>query len=181
MLPTLHTDRLTLRLPCLEDLDGIHQLGSNPRVMQYITNGRTQSREQAREDLMRRIKQSQGPMGYWIVTLRERGDLLGWVALKPLENSPYIELGYRLQEAYWGRGFATEAGRALLEYGFGTLQLPEIWAVALPENLASTRVMEKLGMSYSGAGRYYGADCVCYQIKFEVFQRQKRERLSLDG
>ncbi|MDJ0519843.1 MAG: GNAT family N-acetyltransferase [Trichodesmium sp. MO_231.B1] len=78
--------------------------------------------------------------------------------------TPEIELGYLLNPAYWYRGLATEAAKASLKYGFEELKLKEIVAVAQPENIASQRVMEKLGMKYEKDANYYQTNVVYYTI-----------------
>lgn len=164
MIPVLETARLRLRPPHSDDLDAIYRLGANPKVMRYITQGATLSRMETMADLEKRIAASQFDLGYWITELRHTGKIIGWSALKPLDNTPEIEIGYRLLEEYWNRGYATEASRCLLYYGFQQLQLPRIVAIALEENRASTRVMEKIGLRYETRGTFYGVECVVYAL-----------------
>ena len=85
---------------------------------------------------------------------------------------------YRLLEAYWGKGYATEAGRRLVQYGFEQLYLPRIVAVALEANRASTRVLEKIGLQYDRKGVFYGFDCVVYTLERE---RYLADRSALRG
>lgn len=169
MVPELLTPRLRLRPPARTDLEDIHLLGSDPEVMRYITFGKTQSRREARRDLAKRIRQSRGETGYWIAEERENRSFIGWFALKPLPGTQEHEIGYRLMREKWGRGFATEGSLCLLNYGFGTLDLPQITAVAMPENQASRRVMEKIGMILRGTGIYYNTQCVVYTMKRDLF------------
>ena len=169
MIPTFHTERLTLRAPNWDDLDNIHELGSSEVVMRYISKGKTQSREEAIADLEKRINSSRGLFGYWIVEERHTGAFIGWLALKRLDKTNDIEVGYRFLEEFWGKGYATEGSRKLLEYAFQTLNLPRVVAIALEENRASTRVMEKLGMRYIKEDTFYGFKCVCYEIAQKEF------------
>jgi ribosomal-protein-alanine N-acetyltransferase len=171
MLPILLTPRLRLRPPQLADLEGIYALGSNPRVMQYITPGQVQNRSEARADLEKRIAVSlQGEFGYWVIEMRDTEAFVGWATLKPLDQTEDIEVGYRLLEEYWGRGIATEAANALLEYGFSDLDLAEIYAVTMPKNAASRRVLAKLGMQCEGTGTYYGVSCLCYRLDLQQWK-----------
>ncbi len=170
MPPILHTERLRLRPPRKNDLENIYQLGANPRVMRYITSGRTQTRADARKDLQRRMRTANDPLGYWIIEHREDDAFIGWIALKPLPGFTDIEIGYRLQEACWSQGYATEAARAVLHYGFCELQIAKIVAVAREENRASTRVMEKLGMRYVKKVFAYDTECVYYSILRSTYQ-----------
>lgn len=176
MPPILLTPRLRLRPPRREDLEDIYRLGSSPQVMRFITPGRTQNREEARQDLEKRMATAADPLGYWITERKESRAFIGWMALKPLDNGPAIEIGYRFLEDYWGLGYATEGGQKILDYAFRTLKLEKVVAVAIEENRASTRVMEKIGMRYQGRGRYYGTDCVCYEISREGFLAASESR-----
>ena len=169
MLPTFETERLRLRPPTKDDLDNIFQLGSSTKVMRYISNGKTQTYAEARADLEKRIKASTGIFGYWITEEKETGAFIGWLALKKLDHTNNIEVGYRFLETFWGKGYATEGSKRLLDYAFDTLNLPEVVAIALPENKASIKVMEKLGMSYTGEGKFYGFQCVHYHINQKEF------------
>jgi RimJ/RimL family protein N-acetyltransferase len=88
----------------------------------------------------------------WAVVERESGRLVGDCGLIPLEGQgPEVELGYRFDREHWGRGYATEAARAALAFGFDTLGLSEIVALTVPANERSRRVMERLGMTRSPA------------------------------
>jgi len=120
-------------------------------------------------DLKKRMGTAALPLGYWVVEEKITTDFVGWMALKPVENSPQVEMGYRFMETHWSRGYATEGGMKVLEYAFRTLGLKRVIAIAMEENRASTRVMEKLGMSYSHRGIYYGRLCVCYEIAGKKF------------
>jgi len=164
MIPVLETTRLRLRPPSNDDLEAIYLLGSNPNVMRYISNGKTLNRIEAQSDLKNRISASQHHFGYWITELKNTREIIGWSALKPLNDTEEIEVGYRLKEEYWGKGYATEASRRLLQYGFRELNLPRIVSVALEENRASTRVMEKIGLQYERRDTFYGLECVLYAM-----------------
>jgi ribosomal-protein-alanine N-acetyltransferase len=83
------------------------------------------------------------------VLLKDENKLIGWCGLGPLDFSPEnIEIFFGLSKEYWGKGLATEAGKSVLHYGFETIGLEEIAAVAHPQNLASIKVIEKLGLIY---------------------------------
>lgn len=169
MPPVLETKRLRLRPPNPNDLQNIYRLGSNPAVMKYISKGKTQSFEEAKADLEKRISFSNDKLGYWILEDKEQRQFIGWLALKPLDNSNEIEIGYRFLEEMWGKGFATEGSKRLLKYAFNELHLKQVVAIAIEENRASTRVMEKLGMHFQGHGTYYGVKCVRYLILKEEY------------
>ena len=91
----------------------------------------------------------------WVVKALT-GTILGDCGLKQLEEGPEIEVGYRFARPYWGRGYATEAAAASVRHGFGTLGLARIVAVVEPPNVASHRVLEKIGLQYQRLAYYYG-------------------------
>lgn len=168
-IPTLETDRLRLRAPRRSDYASILALGSDPEVMRYISNGKIQSPRDARSDLEQRIRLSKKQHGYWIAEDRHTGTFIGWMALKPLAGKAQLELGYRFLRKHWGKGYATEAGKRLLQYAFQELDLSEVVAVTLPENRASRRVMEKLGFRLLGHDTFHGFYCVVYRLAAEDF------------
>ena len=94
--------------------------------------------------------------GRWGVVNRQDEDFIGWCGLNNIDGE--IDLGYRFFRSAWGQGFATEAARACIEYGFGTLRLSRIIARALPENIASWKVLEKVGMRFTGFGSCKGLE-----------------------
>jgi ribosomal-protein-alanine N-acetyltransferase len=103
-------------------------------------------------------------LGIWATIQKENNKFIGWTTLKHLDKTEIIEVGYRYLKDYWGKGYATEASKALLDYGFETINLNSIAAVALPQNKASTRVMEKIGMKYVGIKHYYNVDVAFFKI-----------------
>lgn len=175
MPPLLKTERLILRAPETGDLEAIYRLGRNPRVMRFIA-GTMQSLEDARRELTRRIATAKEPLGYWVAEEKNSGDFVGWMGLKFLEDSGDIEIGYRFMEEHWGKGYATEGGAKVLDYAFITLNLEKVVAVAMEENRASTRVMEKLGMTMVDRGHYYGTECVYYRVWREDYLNLSRSR-----
>jgi ribosomal-protein-alanine N-acetyltransferase len=148
------TERLILRPFTLEDLGPLHEIVSREAVMRYLPEGLLSLEDV--EGILRWLvecyrKNTPGEIIKFTVAITDRrsGALIGWVGLGPLEfDRTEIELYYGLREECWGKGLATEAARAILAYGFSTLGLRRIVAVANPANPASSRVLEKLGMKY---------------------------------
>ncbi len=161
---------MTLRAPKNSDLNCIYRLGANPHVMRYITRGRLQTLQDAREDLWRRKRTARRRLGYWVAEERGSGAFIGWMALKRGKTWQEAELGYRFLEEQWGKGFATEGSLQILEYAFRELKLEKVIAVAMEDNRASTRVMEKLGMAFSGHTLDYDIRCVRYEISRRRFE-----------
>jgi ribosomal-protein-alanine N-acetyltransferase len=162
MATVLETDRLLLRTWVPEDVNEVFRIYSNPEVTRFL---RTPDRnlEDSRQRLQRALDHlEQHGFGFWAVVEKATARLIGSCGLKYLDGGPEIEVGYHLDQAVWGRGLATEAAAASLRYGFEHLKLERILAVVRPENGASRRVLEKIGMRYQGTGRYYDADVLVF-------------------
>jgi [ribosomal protein S5]-alanine N-acetyltransferase len=177
------TERLQARPWTLEDSDvqAALRMYGDVEVMRYLgRNGAgavIQSADEMRERLGKAIaKYALDPAkpGFLYSALVPKGseEPIGTILLKPLELTSgeaapdEIEIGWHLAREYWGQGYGTEAGRAVMEYGFNQLNLPELHAIAYPENKASLKIMRKLGMNYQGStDRYYGVTAEHYRIK----------------
>ena len=168
MKKVLETERLIIRQFIPEDTGYIYKLHNDPDVMKYISTKK--SKEVTRDECKsfiegcRKYYKKHPGLGIWAAQTKASGDFIGWTALKDLDNTEDIEVGYRLLKEFWGNGYATESSKALIEYGFNELKLNKLVAVALPENTASVRVLVKAGMEYKGIKKYYNADVVFYQI-----------------
>lgn len=148
----IETERLILREFIPEDAAGIYELDSNPAVHSFLGNNPLTERTQADEvvDFICRQYEEYG-IGRWAVTEKASGRFIGWAGLKwitePINGRvKYHDLGYRFIQKYWGKGYATEAARASLAYGFEELKLKRIFACVDVGNKASIRVLEKIGM-----------------------------------
>ena len=104
------------------------------------------------EDMQRRLGYAQ-----WRVGERAGDRLVGIAGLQPLDGGPEVELTYALEPSAWGKGYATEAGAAALEYGFGEAGLDRVVAIAKEANRGSVAVLRRLGMRPLGAARYWGS------------------------
>jgi len=164
MQPILTTARLRLRPRVLADIDTNLAMDVDPLVMRYI-RATMPDRERHRADLEARIRSGWRSVGgMWEVEWSESPGFLGWCGLFPLEDSGLIEIGYRYTSTSWGQGIATEAGRAVLRHGFGTLGLDPIVAVVDPENIGSQRVIAKLGLQPRGTATHYGRSLNFYWL-----------------
>jgi RimJ/RimL family protein N-acetyltransferase len=150
---TMETERLVLRPWRDDDLEPLAAIYADPEVMRFIGDGSTRDRQQTEAGLalMRRQWDEHG-FGMFAVQLRETGELTGWVGhavpeFLP-EVLPAVEIGWRLGRGYWGRGIATEAATAVLRFGFVDRELDRIVSIRHPDNHASGRVMDKLGLRF---------------------------------
>jgi RimJ/RimL family protein N-acetyltransferase len=146
------TARLRIRYWTPGDLDPLVEMFSKPEVWRYPF-GRGFSAEESEAYLRRKIDaQDAGIAGPSAAQERSTGRLLGYIALSPPnwlpEVMPSIEIGWRLDPPFWGKGLATEGARAMLAYGFRQMGLSEILSIYEPDNAASGRVMQRLGMRF---------------------------------
>ncbi len=155
-IPTLTTERLVLRPFEPGDFDDLVPIHADPSFWWYPLRG-PMSAENTERFLDRVIgRYETDGFGVEAVEERETGRLIGWAGLAVPHFLPQIlpavEVGWRLAEPFRGRGLATEAGAAALEYGFGPAGLNRVVSIYEPENVASGRVMEHLGFALSEAG-----------------------------
>ena len=147
------TPRLILRQFTEDDAPLILQLNSDPEIVKYVHELPLKTEEQAKKILRDTIlPQYKNNLGRWAIHTKENMEFIGWCGLKYRPEPDDIDLGYRLMQKAWGKGFATEAAQHTLEYGFKTLNLKLITARAHIENIASIKVLEKLGMNFIGEG-----------------------------
>jgi RimJ/RimL family protein N-acetyltransferase len=164
-IPRIETARLSLRPFTHGDLDDLLLVFGDPEVMRYISGGKPRSREDTETGLLRTIEgwKKRG-FGFWAVTRKGREKLIGYCGLVPLDDTPEIGVAYGFAKSEWGQGFASEASRASLRFGFEELKLERIVAVVHPENISSKRVLEKLCMTYTKKGHYYGVELMRYEL-----------------
>ena len=166
-IPTIETERLRLRPFTLEDAPTMHQILNGPDVLKYFPGPQTVTEAQV-ERMINRILAHWQEHGYglWAVEERTTGALLGRCGLQLITETNEVEIDFILDPASWGQGFATEAGQASLKFGFEQLNLPEVVGIVHPDNLASQRVLQKLGMLFAEATEYFGMAVHRY-VKFQ--------------
>jgi ribosomal-protein-alanine N-acetyltransferase len=148
----IETDRLILRDVREEDAPGFFELDADPEVHRFLGNQPVQTIEES-EAVIQLIQRQyrQNGIGRWSVLDKTSGEFLGWSGLKyetQVRSQPYYDLGYRFRQSCWGKGIATEAALAVLQYGFEEMKLAEICAAADAGNLASQGVLQKVGMVF---------------------------------
>ncbi|MGW7195090.1 GNAT family N-acetyltransferase [Streptomyces chryseus] len=143
----------------LTDVDRLVDLDSDPEVMRYLNGGRPTSRAFVVEHVLPRLTHDYpciGTRGFWAAEEKATGAFLGWFEFRPTadDSAEVVELGYRLGRAAWGRGYATEGARALIDKGFTELGVRRVTADTMYVNSRSRRVMEKAGLLF--VRRWYG-------------------------
>jgi RimJ/RimL family protein N-acetyltransferase len=147
----LQTERVELRRFRLDDADLLIELDSDPAVMRYLTGGEPTPPEVYRDGmqgLLAGYDRWAGDFGLFAAYETAGGAFVGWFCLRPERDGPLdeAELGYRLRQAAWGRGLATEVSAALLAKAFTDLDVRMVWGETMALNRASQKVMEKVGM-----------------------------------
>ncbi len=173
----LETQRLIIRRWIPEiDAEEAFAIYGDAQVMRFISTGKTQAsietQRQSLETAIERYKQSNNTTtGAWAIVEKESSTLIGTILLKQLPDinrqpTQDYEVGWHLRKASWGKGYATEAARGIINYGFNVLELPVIYAVVKPENHASVKVTQRLGMTPLGiTNRYYdGVNLLLFKL-----------------
>lgn len=154
-LPVLETDRLLLRKFTDDDVDAVFDYGRDPDVARFVTWKPHVTHDDARVFVQAAMAHyAAGRIGPWAVVLKGEDRLIGsagFVNWQP--EHARAEVGYALHQSYWGRGLATEALREIARFAFAVMQVNRLVALCDPENVASARVMEKVGMRYEGTLR----------------------------
>jgi [ribosomal protein S5]-alanine N-acetyltransferase len=155
-LPELETERLLLRKMRLDDAEAMFAYASDPEVARYVLWDTHRSIEDSEEFLRLATEgYERGDFGGWGVVLKDSGVFIGTCGMDAgyAPEHARAELGYVLSREHWGRGLMPEAVRVVIRFGFERLELNRIQARCIAENTASTRVMEKAGMTYEGTLR----------------------------
>ncbi|WP_020539458.1 GNAT family N-acetyltransferase [Lewinella cohaerens] len=157
------TDRLLLRKFQKEDALGFFRMNNDPLVLQYT--GDVPFTDMAAAEAFLTSYQHYQKCGYgrWTVLDRTTEEYLGFCGLKYHPKSGDVDLGFRFHRKFWGRGYATEAATACLQYGFTTLNIPCVIGRAQTENVASIRVLEKIGMQFVETFDFEGKPGVLYK------------------
>jgi ribosomal-protein-alanine N-acetyltransferase len=176
---TLMTPRLSLRRFVRTDVDWFNRLNADAAVMRYLGGpmSRAESEAMFEERVVAYYDQHPG-LGLWVTQERDGGAIIGFHLLNHIRGEPHIQVGYRLFEAFWGRGYATEMTIALLHYGFVDLGLPRIVATTHLDNRESQHVLQKAGLRRDGQRRLrhaaYGPDSLAWFTRDATDWRAER-------
>ncbi len=150
----LETERLLLREFDEDDVEAFYRLAKDPGILRFTHDPGTglTGLDHALEILRAYPMADYRKYGFgrWACVDRAAGEVIGFAGLKHRAELQEVDIGYRFLPEHWGRGLATEAGRASLDYGFTRLGLRRIIGLVDPANVASVRVLQKLGMTFAG-------------------------------
>lgn len=171
MKEPIETERLLLRELLLTDADGMFELDSNPNVHLFVGNKPVRDISESLDQIINIQQQYKDfGTGRWAVVLKETGEFIGWSGIKFIKNEinnhkDFYEIGYRFIERHWGKGYATEAGKAFMDQAFNEMKVDAIYAYADAGNGNSRRILEKLGLRYVNSFEYEGESEVWYELK----------------
>ena len=167
----LETDRLLLRPLDFSDAEGMFRLDSNANVHKYLGNNPVKSIEESNHYIENvRNQYLQNGTGRFAVILKDTHEFICWCGIKFItepENNHvnFYEIGYRLTEKHWGKGYGYESAKAWLDYGFEKMNIKTIYASAHADNVRSNRILRKIGMLQTE--QYYYENLLCNWYEME--------------
>lgn len=166
LISSLQTGRLFLRLFRPEDIVPYFQILNREETLRYFPGSTAPTEAGTRDAILRALGhwEARG-YGLWAIQSLETGALLGRTGLQYITETDEVEVDFIVDRSVWGKGVATEAARAALRFGFDRLDVDEIVGIVHPDNLASRRVLEKVGMDLSREEPYFGMPCCRYRIE----------------
>lgn len=148
----LETNRLILRNWQDSDLPEFARMNSDARVMEFFPSTLTSIESDILADKIRKHFQENG-FGLWAVEVKGGAKFIGFIGLSipkfTAHFTPCVEIGWRLSLPHWGKGYATEGAKTVLQYGFDVLKLPEIVSFTTTGNKKSQNVMQRIGMHHN--------------------------------
>ncbi len=151
------SERLCYELMTKDDAELMFKLDQDPEVMRYINGGKMTTMDEIKMTYIPRMEsytnKSEG-WGMWKIMLKETGDFIGWVLIRPMEffseesELDNLEMGWRLMRKYWGKGYATEAAMGFKQALIARGNINKLTAIAFEKNSGSISIMKKLDMTY---------------------------------
>jgi [ribosomal protein S5]-alanine N-acetyltransferase len=174
----LETERLILREMLPTDAEAMFRLDSNPNVVRYLGNKPFKSIDES-INLIKYVRKqyTDNGIGRFAVVLKETDEMIGWAGIKfvtDIENdrTNFYDLGYRLLEEHWGKGYASEATKAWLDYFFQTMKLPVLVANINVNNLESNKIVKKFGFQIISTFYYEDIHCNWCELKKEDYLKE---------
>ena len=177
----IETERLILRDMSMSDLEGMFELDSNPKVHQYLGNKPVKTIKESEEMIHSITAQyNERGIGRFSVVLKSSGAFIGWSGIKfntgdneVIGNKrDFYDVGYRFIEQYWNQGYGYESAKAALEFGFKELNLKTIVGAAETENIASNKILEKIGLQYTETFPLDDVMIHWYELKQEDYEKR---------
>lgn len=178
MKTIIETERTIMRRFVMDDAQDTFELNSNLEVQKYTGDELVNSLERAKELISKISFKDYDTYGYgrWAVVHKEDQKVIGFAGLKYLPEMDETDIGYRFLPKYWGKGIATEVSKPIIKYGFEQLKLERIIGIAMEQNIASWKVLEKIGLRFYKIDEYEGDGGAhrWYKINREDYHQQKK-------
>jgi len=168
----LSTERLLLRPFSLDDVDALHTLWADREVRRYLFDGEVPARERV-VAMVENSVEGFAELGYGFFSLRLRqtpATIMGFSGFRPFDEAGVVEMLFAVEPSSWGSGFATEAGREVLRFGFEQCELRRVVATTDTPNQRSVRVLQRLGLFFEKRRERHGLDTVYYAMTAEEFR-----------
>jgi [ribosomal protein S5]-alanine N-acetyltransferase len=176
------TERLIIREIDFLDEAGMFEMDADPEVHLYIENNPVKTIDQTR-DIIKAIKNQylENGIARWAVVDRDTNEFLGWCGLRFFKETinnhkDFYELGYRFKRKHWGKGYATESCRPIIEYGFANLGIETIYSITDINNTGSKNVLKKLGFKNTGVFEQDGKLFDWHALEITGWIKQNREK-----
>jgi ribosomal-protein-alanine N-acetyltransferase len=163
-IPLIKTTHLTLRPLQPADTVTLHRIYQTDGVLRYFPNPNPPAIEKVERFILEQQEHwERYGYGNWGITLRGKNESIGWAGLQFLPELSETEVGYLLDKPFWGWGYATEASRVSLQFGFDHFAFSRLIALVHPDNVASQRVLEKCGMKFVETIHLWEMDLMQYR------------------
>jgi ribosomal-protein-alanine N-acetyltransferase len=170
--PTFETQRLVLRPFAQADAAELHRILNQDDVLKYFPGPGSPSLEKVERFVEKQMRQwDEVGYAWWAVELKSSRALIGWNGLQFLPETRETEIGFLIDRTYWGQGLSTEAGRIGVRFAFESVGVEELIALAHPGNLASQRVIVKLGLRFVEETEYFEMPVRKFALRAEEFER----------
>lgn len=170
------TPRLLIRPWTYDDIEPFLAIYGDLQVMAPLLAPPLQSMEEARQRMAKRFEAGKNDppgLGFWAIERKDDGQVVGSVILKPLPEDTRVEVGWHLGRAFWGQGYASEAGAGALKYGFEERGLDEVFAIVREENVKSQAVCGRIGLKFlEMTHRYHGLELRLYTLNLADWHAQ---------
>ena len=181
-IPTIETAHLILRGWRAEDADALYEILQEEGILQYFPNPKPPERAKADDYIAHHLAHwMQFGYGHWAVVTRDDDRVVGWNGLEYLPELDETEVAYLLSKRVWGRGYATEAARAAVQFGFESAKLDHIIGLVHPDNVGSVRVLEKCGMSFADRITLWGLAMSRYRIERGAYEQKRAQAAAATG
>ena len=160
------SDNFTMRPIQISDLEDLVKIWADPEVTRFLpSQGLPISREDTAKSLQSFVEHwQQKKYGVWAIVERGSSQTIGYCGLRYLNQLDEVEVLYGLAKAYWGKGIATKAAKAAVEFGFEIINLDRVIAMALPDNVASIKVINNVGLQYEKQIHMFGLEVLYYSM-----------------